>query len=181
MAELATVARPYAEAMFQAAQGAAATGSLDQVAQQLDALAAVARDPALRQLAGDPQLGADKLGELMLSTLPQPAAAAVRNLLQVVLENHRLAALPAIAEQFHRLKDDAQQRAEVLVTSAFPMDQRQIDELLPALERRFGRKLYARIDVDPGLIGGVCVTVGDEVLDTSVRARLDSMRSALTA
>jgi F-type H+-transporting ATPase subunit delta len=117
----------------------------------------------------------------MLSTLPQPAAAAVRNLLQVVLENHRLAALPAIAEQFHRLKDDAQQRAEVLVTSAFPMDQRQIDELLPALERRFGRKLYARIAVDPGLIGGVCVTVGDEVLDTSVRARLDSMRSALTA
>ncbi len=181
MAELATVARPYAEAMFQAAQGAAAAESLDQVAEQLDALAVVARDAGLRRLVGDPQLGAEALGELMLSALPKQPGAAVRNLLRVVLENHRLAALPAIAEQFHRLKDDAQQRAEVQVTSAFPMDQRQLDELLPALERRFGRKLYARVEVDPGLIGGVRVAVGDEVLDTSVRARLESMRNALTA
>ena len=181
MAELATVARPYAEAMFQAARSAADSGSLDDIAQQLDALAAVARDAGLRQLAGDPQLGAEQLGAVMLSTLPQAAADAVRNLLQVVLENHRLAALPAIAEQFHRLKDDAQQCAEVVITSAFALDQRQLDELLPTLERRFARKLYARVEVDPALIGGVRVAVGDEVLDASVRARLDAMRNALTA
>ncbi len=181
MAELATVARPYAEAIFQAAQGAASSQSLDDIAQQLDALATVARDRALRQLVGDPQLGAEQLGELMLSALPGGAGDTVRKLLQVVLENHRLAALPAIAEQFHRLKDQAQQRAEVVITSAFAIDQGQLDELLPALERRFARKLYARVEVDPGLIGGVRVTVGDEVLDASVRSRLDGMRHALTA
>ena len=113
--------------------------------------------------------------------LPGGAGDTVRKLLQVVLENHRLAALPAIAEQFHRLKDQAQQRAEVVITSAFAIDQGQLDELLPALERRFARKLYARVEVDPGLIGGVRVTVGDEVLDASVRSRLDGMRHALTA
>ena len=181
MAELATVARPYAEAMFEAVQAAAAPESLADVAQALDGLATVARDPGVRQLVGDPRLDSDKLGELMLSALPGQPGPAVRNLLRVVLENHRLAALPAIAEQFHRLKDDAEQRAEVLITSAFPMDDAQLDALLPALEKRFGRKLYARVEVDPGLIGGVRVAVGDEVLDTSVRARLETMRHALTA
>ncbi len=181
MAELATVARPYAEAIFQAVQGQATPAPLDQVAAELDALALLARDAQVRSLAGDPQLAAERFGELLLSALPQQPCAAVRQLLQVVLENHRLATLPAIAAQFHQLKDTAQDRAEVVIHSAFALDAEQVDALLPALERKFGRKLYARVELEPDLIGGVRVRVGDEVLDTSVRARLDAMRSALTA
>ncbi len=181
MAELATVARPYAEAIFQAVQGPATQAPLDRVAAELDALALLARDPQVRSLSGDPQLAAARVGELLLSALPQQPCDAVRNLLQVVLENHRLAALPAVAAQFHLLKDEAQQCAEVVIESAFELAPAQIDELLPALERKFGRKLYARVELEPALIGGVRVRVGDEVLDTSVRARLDAMRSTLTA
>ena len=181
MAELATVARPYAEAIFQAVQGTATPAPLDQVASELDALALLARDAQVRSLAGDPQLAAERFGELLLSALPQQPCAAVRQLLQVVLENHRLATLPAVAAQFHQLKDAAQDRAEVVIQSAFALDAAQVDALLPALERTFDRKLYARVELEPGLIGGIRVRVGDEVLDTSVRARLDAMRSALTA
>jgi F-type H+-transporting ATPase subunit delta len=68
-----------------------------------------------------------------------------------------------------------------VISSAFALDPAQIDELLPALERKFGCKLYPRVEIDPSLIGGIRVAVGDEVLDTSVRARLDSMRIALSA
>ena len=181
MAELATVARPYAQAIFQAAHGQAASTPLDQVATELDALALLARDPQLRSLSGDPQLSGERLGSLLLSALPQQPCAAVRRLLQVLLENHRLAALPAVAAQFHQLKDAAQQCAEAVISSAYPLEQAQVDALLPSLERKFGRKLYSRVVVDATLIGGVRVAVGDEVLDTSVRARLESMRTALTA
>lgn len=179
MAELATVARPYAEAIFQAAQ--AGNLPLAEVAAALDALAQLGADPQVRSLAGDPQFSADRLGDLLLSALPQQPAEAVRKLLQVMLENHRLAALPEVAAQFHQRKDAAEQRAEALIRTAFPLEPSQLEALLPALERKFGRSLYARVEIDPDLIGGVCVAVGDEVLDTSVRARLDSMRIALTA
>ena len=181
MAELATIARPYAEALFQALQAKSFTEPLDQVAASLETLAQVACDPQIRTLAGDPHLSAARLEELMLAAMPQQTGASVRNMLRVVIENHRLAAVPAIAEQFHRLKDAAQQHAEALISSAFPLDPAQIDALLPALERKFGCKLYPRIEIDTSLIGGIRVAVGDEVLDTSVRARLDSMRNALTA
>lgn len=181
MAELATIARPYAEALFEAVGGSAAAASLDAIASELDALALVARDPQVRGLAGDPRLSAERLGALMLSALPKAPGDAVARLLQVMLENGRLAALPAVAEQFHQLKDAAQQHAEAVISTAFALEPAQIDALLPALERKFGCKLYPRVEIDPGLIGGVRVRVGDEVLDTSVRARLDAMRVALTA
>lgn len=181
MAELATIARPYAEAIFQATQGRAGEASLEGISQSLDALALIARDPQVRSLAGDPQLSPNQLAALMVSAMPQQPSSAVRNMLQVVLENRRMAVLPDIAEQFHQLKDTAQHRVEAVISTAFELDQAQLDALLPALERKFGRDLYPRVEIDPSLIGGVRVTVGDEVLDTSVRARLDSMRIALTA
>ena len=65
--------------------------------------------------------------------------------------------------------------------SAFPIDDAQMDAVLGALEKRFGRKLNAKVEVEPALIGGIRVVVGDEVLDTSVKARLEQMKAALTA
>ena len=86
-----------------------------------------------------------------------------------------------VAEQFHALKNAREGSSDVEITSAFPLDDSQTNELVAALERKFGRKLYAKVAVDPSLIGGVSVKVGDEVLDTSVRARLAAMQATLTA
>ncbi|MFX5521556.1 F0F1 ATP synthase subunit delta, partial [Acinetobacter baumannii] len=71
--------------------------------------------------------------------------------------------------------------ADVEITSAFPLDGAPLTDLIASLERKFGRKLVPTVTVDPSLIGGVRVKVGDEVLDTSVRARLAAMQAALTA
>jgi F-type H+-transporting ATPase subunit delta len=108
-------------------------------------------------------------------------ADGLRNFLRTVIDNGRLAALPVVASQFHELASRSQGVAEASVESAFPMDAAQLNELLVSLEKRFGQKLTATVHIEPSLIGGVRVTVGDEVLDTSVRARLDRMKTTLTA
>ncbi len=99
----------------------------------------------------------------------------------MLVDNHRTVLLPEIAVQFEALKNAREGAADVQIVSAFPLEGAPLAELLASLERKFARKLKPTVEVDPSLIGGVRVTVGDEVLDTSVRARLVSMQSALTA
>jgi len=174
MAELATIARPYAEALFKAGGDAAA-------AEQLSALAAVAADPRLRQFAGHPKVEAAQVFDVIASVLKTPLAAPVKNFLRTVLDNGRLDALPEIASQFHTLMNARSGVSDATVYSAFPIDGTQLADLVVTLERRFARKLNASVVLQPSLIGGVRVVVGDEVLDTSVKARLEHMKTALTA
>jgi F-type H+-transporting ATPase subunit delta len=86
-----------------------------------------------------------------------------------VIENGRLAALPEIAAQFQALVNASSGVSDATIYSAFPIDARQLADVVASLEKRFGRKLKARVEVVPELIGGIRVVVGDEVLDTSVR------------
>ncbi|MCL4739503.1 MAG: F0F1 ATP synthase subunit delta [Burkholderiaceae bacterium] len=180
MAELATIARPYAEALFKAAGGAEAQGLVDQLA----ALAAVAADPTLRQFADSPKVSdklvfnvfADVLARQGVTLLP-----AVANLLRTVLDNGRLPALGEIIAQYRALVDARSGMSRAIVYSAFPIDGAQLGDVVAALESRFGRRLDARVEVDPELIGGIRAVVGDEVYDASVKARLEQMKVALTA
>ncbi|RZU00688.1 F0F1 ATP synthase subunit delta [Rivibacter subsaxonicus] len=178
MAELATIARPYAEALFKAAAG---SPDLAAAAQQLKALGEVAADPQLRQFADSPKVSAGQVVELFTSVVKAPLAASVKNLLAVVVENGRVAALPEIASQFHALVNAESGVSDATVYSAFDIAPAQLAEVMASLEKRFGRKLSATVVVDASLIGGIRVVVGDEVLDTSVQARLEQMRVALTA
>ena len=179
MAELATIARPYAEAAFAAARDAGA--SADEAASALDRLAQLAADPALREVVGSPRVTSKQIADLLLGTLPSAAPVAVQNLIAMLAENRRLSALGQVAEQFRALKDAAAGRVEAVITSAFPIEGQALTDLVAALERKYGRQLHAKVEIDPSLIGGVRVAVGDEVLDTSVRARLEQMKVALTA
>ncbi|URI09963.1 F0F1 ATP synthase subunit delta [Aquincola tertiaricarbonis] len=174
MAELATIARPYAEALFKA-------GGDAQTAQQLSALAAVAGDAQLRQFADNPKVSADQVYDLVTSVANQPLSPSLQNFLRTVIDNGRMAALPEIAAQFHALVNARSGVSDAAIYSAFPIDDATLAEMVAALERRFGRKLNPTVWIDPALIGGVRVVVGDEVLDTSVKARLEQMKVALTA
>jgi len=98
-----------------------------------------------------------------------------------VVDNGRLAVLPEIAAQFHALVNASSGVSDAAIHSAFPIEPAQLPEVVAVLEKRFKRKLNAHVVVEPELIGGIRVVVGDEVLDTSVRARLEQMRAALTA
>ncbi len=180
MAELATIARPYAEALYKAAAGQGA-GLVD----PLSTLAAVAGNAQLRQFADSPKaLGSQVLGVLTgAAGFGQDTALdpKISNLLGAVIDNGRLAALPEIALQFKALVNAQTGTSDAIVYSAFAIDDTALAGVVTALEKRFGRKLNARVVIDAELIGGIRVVVGDEVLDTSVKARLEQMKVALTA
>ena len=179
MAELATIARPYADASYKACTGAAGA-DLGSVAAWVDELAAIAANPQLRQLADNPKVTRAQVLELIASVrqgLPEMAL----NFLRVLVENGRLQALPEIAAQFHVLVNQSHGSSDAVVHSAFALDAAALSELTAVLEKRFGRKLNLSVQTDESLIGGIRVVVGDEVLDTSVKARLEQMKAALTA
>lgn len=176
MAEIATIARPYAEALFKACgQDAAATAAW------LDALAAVAADAQLQQFADNPKVAANQVFDLIAGVLKSPLPTAGQNFLRTVIDNGRLGALPEIAAQFRALKNARLGTSDATVYSAFPIEPAALADLSAVLEKRFARKLNLRVEVQPELIGGIRVVVGDEVLDTSVKARLEQMKVALTA
>jgi len=175
MAESSTIARPYAVALFQTA---GADG--ERLVAQLDALARVSGDEGLRQFAADPKVRGAQVFELVSGIAGADLDAKLRNLLGTVIDNGRLSVLPEIAAQFRALVNEQGGSADARIVSAFPLDATQQAELVQGLEKRFARKLKPQVEIDPSLIGGVRVTVGDEVLDTSVVARLEQMRAALT-
>jgi len=177
MAELATIARPYAEALFKAA------GKDDAAAlsKQIDALAAVAAHAEVRQFADSPKVQPQQVFDLISGVAKVTLSAKVSNLLNTVIENGRLGAFSEIAAQFHTLVNANTGVSDAKVFSAFPMDAFQLSNTVATLEKRFGRKLNATVQVDPSLIGGIRVVVGDEVLDSSIKARLEQMKAALTS
>ena len=177
MAELATIAPPYAEALFKACAGA----DLQGLSAQVDALAAVAADPELRQYADNPNVLPAQVFELMTGVADIALSDEAKNLLQAMIDNGRLSALPQVAAQFRVLVNARDGVSDAVVQSAFPIDDAQLAEVVATLERRFGRKLNARVEIEPELIGGIRAVVGDEVLDTSVKARLAQMKAALAA
>ena len=176
MAEPSTIARPYAAALFQSST--AADGA--QLVAQLDALAGVAGDAGLRQFAADPKVSGEQVFALVSGVAGSDLDPKLKNLLNVVIDNGRLSVLPEIASQFRALVNDRGGVADAQIVSAFPLDATQQADLAKVLEKRFGRQLKTSVSVDSSLIGGVRVTVGDEVLDPSVVARLEQMRVALT-
>ncbi|MFS8980373.1 F0F1 ATP synthase subunit delta [Cupriavidus necator] len=180
MAETATIARPYAEALFRVASESSA-GNLGAWSELVSEMGQVAANPDMKALAGDPNVPGDKLAELFLSVLKSPLNDEARRFVKLLVDNGRLTVMPEVAEQFHVLKNAREGSSDVEITSAFPLEGSQLNDLVAALERKFGRKLYAKVAVDPSLIGGVSVKVGDEVLDTSVRSRLAAMQATLTA
>jgi len=178
MAELSTIARPYAEALFSAATAAGQAAAWQG---PLQTLARVASQSDVAAVLRDPKLAAAQAVDLLTGLTPVNLPDGVRNLVQVLVENDRLATLPEISRQYDDLKHLSEGSAECLVESAFPLDDHQLGELMTALARKFPQRLQPQVRVAPELIGGVRVTVGDQVLDASVRMRLDQMRTALTA
>jgi F-type H+-transporting ATPase subunit delta len=182
MAELSTIARPYAEALFAAASSdKSAAGVLDQWLNVVAEMAAVARHDEVARIVGDPNLGAGRVYDLVRGLIKSPLPIAAENFLRLVVDNGRLATLPEVARQFRAMKNAAEGQADCLIESALPLAEQQVHDLLWSLSRKFGLKLIPEVKVDPELIGGVRVSVGDHVLDDTIKTRLAKMHAALTA
>jgi F-type H+-transporting ATPase subunit delta len=176
MAEIATIARPYAEALFKAS-----SADLSGTASWLDQVAAIAANPQLKAFADNPKASAEQVIGVISGVAGSQLPAAATNFLATVLENGRFAALPEIAKQFRALANAKSGSSDAVVQSAFPIGATELAQLGTTLEKRFGRKLQLTVEQDSSLIGGIRVVVGDEVLDTSVKARLEQMKVALSA
>jgi F-type H+-transporting ATPase subunit delta len=175
MAEIATVARPYAEAAFGLADK---SGALATWSDALGALAQAARDPAMQSVLGNPHVADARMVE-MLGSIAQGAPQELKRFLEMLAENKRLTVLPEVHGQFERLRAEREGTVDARIESAFPMAGDELAALVADLERRFKRKVRAQVVHDPELIGGARITVGDQVIDGSIRGKLTAMAAGL--
>lgn len=181
MAEPVTIARPYAEAVFKLAREQKALAAWSDALADLDAVIADAR---VKSVITDPNVSTQKLEGLVLGVIGENFDASVakeaRNFVQVLVQNGRLDVTSQIRELYENLKREQEGVLEAHVISALPISDEQVKTLVAGLETKFKRRITTKVDVDPQLIGGVKIVVGDKVIDATVRGRLDAMAAMLT-
>lgn len=177
MADFSTLARPYAKAVFELARDAKAFAPWSEA---LDALAALVSDPGVARLIGHPALTRSELAQTLAQALSGKLPADAVSLVRLLVENGRLAALPAIAEQFEQLRAEAEARVDVEITSAVEVPTAQQQQLADAVKKRLQREVAIRWSTDPELIAGALIRAGDLVIDGSVRGELDRLQTILT-
>ncbi len=176
MAENVTIARPYAEAVFQLGKSG---GSFDAWSALLARLYAAVEDRDVRACAGNPNVRASQITGLLVSVMGDSVSMEAKNFIHLIVANRRLAAVPEILELYEALRREQEGVVEAEIASAFALEDAQLKTLVSDLERRFKRKVEPRVTVDKALIGGVRIAVGDEVIDGSVRGKLAAMSTAL--
>ncbi len=176
MAELATLARPYAKAVFEVARS---DGDLDRWSRMLALLAAAAENETVRTLLTSPNVEevvkAEKIADLCADELTERG----RRFLMVLARYKRLPLLPEIRALFEALRAEAQSTLDVTITSAYDLSGDELESLKSALSRRFQREITVRTDVDASLIGGAVIRAGDTVIDGSVRGRLAKLAETI--
>ena len=176
MAELSTVARPYAEAVFKLSPDAAASTRWSSTLAWLEQ---VLRDPDMAALIGNPRVRRDQLLGLINDVSGDRLDDQARRFVAALAENGRLTLLPQIRTHFEALRREHEGVLDARIETALQLTDAQIATLVADLQKRFKRGIRPEVRVDESLIGGVKVSVGDVVIDGSVRGRLDRMATAL--
>lgn len=174
MSQTATLARPYARAVFSLARE---HGRLLQWSSMLGFSARAVAEPAVQSLLGDPRVEAGVLAELLLP--PGEPDAVYGQFLAVLADNQRLALLPEIAGLYDAQRAEAEHIVKATVTSAQALDDGELAKIREALRKRFGREVELSAAVDAALIGGAVIDAGDVVIDGSLRTKLERLGAAL--
>lgn len=178
MAELTTLARPYAKAAFEYANG---RGALAQWSSMFATLASVAIQEQVSQRLASPALTAEQQSKLLLDLCGDALDAAAANFVRVLAANKRVRLLPTIRELFEQLKAQQEKSVEVEITSAFELDAAMQEKLATALKSKLSRDVKLHASVDRSLVGGVVIRAGDTVIDSSVRGRLAKLAEAMNS
>ena len=176
MAELTTLARPYAKAAFEYAQ---AHQQLANWSAMLGLAAAVSQDDTMQRVLKAPRLTSTEKATTFVEVCGDKFDAQARNFLSIVSENNRMELLPEIADMFELYKAEQEKSVDVDVTSAFALNDEQQDKLAKVLSARLGREVRLHAAEDASLIGGVVIRAGDLVIDGSVRGKLAKLAEAL--
>ncbi|MGH8454957.1 MAG: F0F1 ATP synthase subunit delta [Nevskiales bacterium] len=177
MADLSTLARPYAKAMFELARD---SRQLKEWSAQLMALAQAVADPQLGRLIGHPALDRSQLADVFGQVLTKALNNEGRALLKLLVENGRLKSAGFIAHQYEALRAEAESRVNVEVTSAAPVEPAQQNALAAAIKKRLSRDVAIEWKTDETLVAGAVIRAGDLVIDGSVRGELERLNTALT-
>lgn len=176
MAEYATLARPYGNAIFSFAKSADA---LPRWSHLLGLLSAALAEPAVRTLVESPDLAAGRKAERLAALCGDAVDAAGERFLQALASNGRLPLLAEIQRRFDELRAQEERVLEVEVRSALPLTDAQAEELKTALKSRFDKEVHLSSQVEADLIGGAVIRAGDKVIDGSMRGRLERLGEAL--
>ena len=176
MAEIATLARPYANAAFDLARS---TGRLTQWSPMLGLLARAVDTDRVRELIAAPSLAPAVKAHQLIEVVRDEIDDRCRRFVAVLADNHRLDLLPEIASQFDALKAQAEKTLDVEVTAAVELTDQQVDAYTSALRERFDQDVNVSVEIDPGLVGGAVIRAGDTVIDGSVRGRLTRLIESL--
>jgi len=176
MADLSTLARPYAKAAFELARDG---GRYKEWSQALGSLSAAVKSPLLAGLIGHPALLKADLADALSKAVGDSLGAEGGSLVKLLVENKRLQAAPFIAEQYEALRAEAESRADVEITSAVPVPPRQQEQLADAVGKRLARDVVVTWKTDESLVAGAVIRSGDLVIDGSVRGELEKLRTAL--
>lgn len=178
MAEAITIARPYATAVFRLAKD---QNALARWSEMLSFLSALTQHGEVQALIDDPKLAAADLERVFLDLGAGKLDEQAANLVKVLVEYGRLAILPEIATAFEQLKAEDEGSLEAEITAAAQPSDAQVHTVVQQLQNRFGKKIDAHVKLDPALIGGLKIVIGDTVIDASVRGQLQELAYSLKA
>ena len=176
MSELATLARPYAAAVFKRAKE---TGTAKKWSESLAFLAAVLKNKDLSAIVDNPKISNERKSALMLDICSEHVDQEGANFLKLLVQNKRLDLMPYITELYEAYKARDEGYIEVEVFSAYSLTKEAKDHLASSLEKSLNKKVHMNVTVDKSLIGGVLVRAGDKVIDGSIRGQLKQMQKAL--
>ncbi len=176
MSEIATLARPYAVAVFKRAKE---TSKTERWSEDLAFLTAIFESREIAQVISNPKINKGKLAELVLEISREHLNEEGLNFLKALLQNNRLSLLPFISQQYEALKAEDEGYLEVDVVSAYAFSKEAKQSFSTSLEKKFNKKIHMNVTVDKSLIGGVLVRAGDRVIDGTVRGQLQQLQKAL--
>lgn len=178
MAEISTIARPYAVAAFNLAKEKKA---LQEWSEMLEFLAQVSQDERMHTFINDSKVSDEDREKSLIEISAKRFNQYGENLIKLLIEYKRLNLLPEISAAFEVLKatDEGTLEAEIIVASK-PTD-KEVDSLVKSLEKKFNKKIDAKVTIDEAIMGGTKVIVGDTVIDASVREQLKNLAYALKA
>ncbi len=177
MQEKTTIARPYAQAVFETASE---ESKLTEWSEMLGLLEAVVTDPQMKTVLGNPKLDAAALSDFVQGVCGDSLSETGSNMVKVLADAGRLSIVPEINKLYEQLRDDAEGVIEVGVTSAYELTSEQQATISQAMAKRLGRKVEITNDIDESLIGGVIIRAGDSVIDASVKGRLKALATQMT-
>ena len=176
MAELSTIARPYARAVFEQANE---TGKLQQWSDMLEMLVAVTSDENMAVIIAGTRFSKEELASLIIDICADKLDVQGQNLVRLLAENGRLTVLPEIAARYEILRAEAESTVEAEMLSAMPVSNTEQEKLSEALKQRLGRNVNLKVTIDKSLVGGAVIRAGDMVIDGSASGKLNKLAAAM--